>query len=47
MDLFRPRSVLKERFNLVETLDVPFVLRETARKYQHAISQMSVWEKRG
>ena len=47
MDLSALEALLKERFNLVETLDVPFVLRETARKYQHAISQMSVWEKRG
>jgi 2-polyprenyl-3-methyl-5-hydroxy-6-metoxy-1,4-benzoquinol methylase len=26
--------------------DVPFVIRETARKFQHTISQMSVWRKR-
>lgn len=26
-----------------EPVDVPFVIRETARKYQHTIAQMSVW----
>jgi len=24
--------------------DIPFVIRETARKYQHSIAQMTVWE---
>ena len=27
------------------TRDVPFVIRETARKFQHTLSQMSIWEK--
>jgi putative 4-mercaptohistidine N1-methyltranferase len=26
-------------------VDVPFVIRETARKYQHSIAQMSIWRK--
>lgn len=26
-------------------VDVPFVIRETRRKYQHSIAQLSVWEK--
>jgi putative 4-mercaptohistidine N1-methyltranferase len=25
--------------------DIPFVIRETARKYQHSIAQMTVWER--
>jgi len=25
---------------------VPFVLRETARKFQHTIAQLTIWEKR-
>ena len=29
-----------------EPRDVPFVIRETARKFQHTLSQMSVWEKK-
>ncbi|MRR33109.1 putative 4-mercaptohistidine N1-methyltransferase [bacterium] len=28
-----------------EPVDVPFVIRETARKYQHTIAQMSVWQR--
>ena len=41
------KKVLSKRFELVKTLDIPFVLRETARKYQHTISQMSVWRLKG
>lgn len=29
-----------------EPLDIPFVIRETARKYQHTIAQMTLWKKR-
>lgn len=40
------REALATRFNLLgEPLDVFFVIRETARKYQHSISQMTVWER--
>lgn len=30
-----------------EPRDVPFVIRETPRKHQHTLSQMTVWERRG
>ncbi len=40
------KKVLEGKFKLVATHDVPFVIPETARKYQHTISQMSVWKKR-
>ena len=33
-------------FELLETIDVPFVIKETLRKYQHTISQMSIWKKK-
>jgi 5-histidylcysteine sulfoxide synthase/putative 4-mercaptohistidine N1-methyltranferase len=39
------KRVLSAHFELLETFDVPFVIRETARKYQHTLSQMSVWKK--
>jgi putative 4-mercaptohistidine N1-methyltranferase len=39
-------KLLEANFELVATEDVPFVIRETARKFQHTISQMSVWKKR-
>ncbi|MGV6852346.1 MAG: 5-histidylcysteine sulfoxide synthase [bacterium] len=28
-------------------VDVPFVIRETARKYQHTIAQLSIWKYKG
>jgi len=40
------KEILEKHFELVATEDVPFVIRETPRKYQHTISQMSVWKKR-
>ncbi|BDY12508.1 5-histidylcysteine sulfoxide synthase [Hydrogenimonas cancrithermarum] len=36
---------LEPAFRLVETRDVEFVIRETARKFQHSVAQMSIWEK--
>ena len=33
-------------FELLDTIDVPFVIKETNRKYQHTISQMSIWKKK-
>lgn len=40
------KTILSEHFHLLEVLDVPFVIRETARKFQHSVAQMSVWKKR-
>ena len=40
------KKALEGKFDLVATHDVPFVIPETARKFQHTISQMSVWKKR-
>ncbi len=37
---------LSSSFELVDVLDVPFVIKETNRKYQHTISQMSIWKKK-
>ncbi|HRH80953.1 MAG TPA: 5-histidylcysteine sulfoxide synthase [Thiobacillaceae bacterium] len=39
-------AVLDKHFRLLDARDVPFVLRETARKFQHTLAQMTVWEKR-
>ncbi len=36
---------LEEEFELVELIDVPFVIKETNRKFQHTLSQMSIWKK--
>ncbi|MEA1920822.1 MAG: putative 4-mercaptohistidine N1-methyltransferase, partial [Campylobacterota bacterium] len=40
------KAILEAHFKLVDTQDVDFVIRETPRKYQHTISQMSVWKRR-
>jgi putative 4-mercaptohistidine N1-methyltranferase len=40
------KNMLGEYFELVATEDVPFVIRETPRKFQYTISQMSVWKKK-
>lgn len=37
---------LEDKFELLDTIDVPFVIKETNRKYQHTVSQMSIWKKR-
>jgi len=38
-------EILGEDFRLIDTKDIPFVIKESARKYQYTIAQMSVWEK--
>ena len=41
------KEVLGEQFDLVALpQDVPFVIRETARKHQHTIAQLTIWKKR-
>jgi len=37
--------VLAGQFELVERQDIPFVIRETARKHQHTLAEMSVWRR--
>ena len=40
-------AALKEQFEPVgDPQDVEFVIRETARKFQHSISQLTVWRRR-
>ncbi|CAM3140868.1 putative 4-mercaptohistidine N1-methyltransferase [Legionella anisa] len=38
------KSILRPRFNLVATEDIPFVIRHTSRTFQHCIAQLSIWE---
>ncbi|OQX75600.1 MAG: SAM-dependent methyltransferase [Epsilonproteobacteria bacterium 4484_65] len=40
------KEILEPHFELVDTRDVPFVIQETARKHQHSIAEMTVWQKR-
>ena len=40
------KAILGEHFRLVEgPLEVPFVIRETRRKFQHTLSEVTIWEK--
>lgn len=34
-----------QNYKLLDTIDVPFAIKETSRKYQHSLSQMSIWKK--
>jgi 5-histidylcysteine sulfoxide synthase/putative 4-mercaptohistidine N1-methyltranferase len=38
--------ILRGRFALEHRQDVPFVIRETARKHQHSLAEMTVWRRR-
>jgi hypothetical protein len=40
-------ALLEESFEPVGApQDLPFVIRETARKYQHTVSQVTLWKKK-
>ncbi len=39
-------SVLESHFEFMNnSVDIPFVIRETQRKYQHTIAQLSSWKR--
>jgi 5-histidylcysteine sulfoxide synthase/putative 4-mercaptohistidine N1-methyltranferase len=40
------KNILNDKFELLHLQDLDFVIKETARKYQHTIAQVSVWKKR-
>ncbi|MBE0491974.1 MAG: 5-histidylcysteine sulfoxide synthase [Sulfurospirillum sp.] len=40
------RENFQSDFELLDTLDVEFVIKESVRKFQHSISQMSIWKRR-
>jgi hypothetical protein len=39
------RAVLEEDFNLIDVRDLPFLIREHARKFQFSVAQASVWRR--
>jgi len=40
-------DILKDNFDqYAKPIDIPFVIRETSRKYQHTIAQMTFWERK-
>ena len=38
------KNLLAPQFTLLDVSDVPFVIRETQRKFQYSIAQMTVWQ---
>ncbi|HAR64794.1 MAG TPA: SAM-dependent methyltransferase [Lentisphaeria bacterium] len=41
------RQILSPRFEpITDPIDVPFVIRETARKHQHTVSHLTLWRRR-
>lgn len=40
------KSILGNHFKLIQgPQEVPFVIRETRRKFQHTLSEVTIWEK--
>ena len=40
------KSLLGKHFRLIDgPLEVPFVIRETRRKFQHTLSEVTIWER--
>ena len=40
------RNILEAHFSMVnQPVDVPFVIRETQRKYQHTLAELSCWKR--
>lgn len=40
------KEILAPHFELVQApVDVPFVIRETARKFQHSVAELSAWKR--
>jgi len=40
------KKVLEDKFELIHLQDLEFVIKETKRKYQHTVSEVSVWRKK-
>ena len=40
------KKILSENFELIHLKDIEFVIKESARKFQHTIAQCSIWKKR-
>lgn len=38
-------AALEPALRCIDRQDVPFVIRETARKFQHTVAELSIWEK--
>jgi len=43
--LQRLETILSVNFKLIHKKDIEFVIRETKRKFQHTVSEMTIWQK--
>jgi len=43
--LQRLETILSVHFKLIHTKDIEFVIRETKRKFEHGITEMTIWQK--
>lgn len=41
------KNILTPSFRLLDRFDMPFLIRETARKHQWTVSDVSVWQRIG
>ena len=40
------RTIMEPNFKMVgDPVDIPFLMRETSRKFQHGVSELTIWEK--
>jgi putative 4-mercaptohistidine N1-methyltranferase len=37
--------LLRDSFELLHRADIPFVIRETARKHQHSLADLTIWRR--
>jgi hypothetical protein len=40
------KMILLPHFDLIDETQVPFVIRETSRKHQHTLSDVTIWVKK-
>ena len=40
------KSILLKHFKFIDVTDLPFVIRETKRKFQHSIAEVSAWQRK-
>ena len=40
------RAALSAHFDLMQTKDLPFLIREHARKFQWSVAQASIWRRK-
>ena len=40
------RTIMEPNFKMLgDAVNIPFLMRETSRKFQHCVSELTIWEK--